>query len=394
MNWIQKTNPAWLLAGAAFFTPIKPAPVNMLLMLTVILVLLNARTRSRLVGLFKHPIVVSAYALVAWLLFTLLFESSDLIAAESYLSKYLRLLLLPMLAAACITERDAQRALAAFCMGVFVSVLGSYAVSLGFFASFENSKSPLLFKLHITHNFFVALAAGYVLYRLSTEWHRISPSVKIFIFTALTLSLYNFFFMVEGRSGWVAIAMLPVIFAYQRTGFRGCATAAATVAVVLAAVYFTSDSFNARVSAVFVEVQQWIDGHAAAADTNSGRRITFWFHSVQAFMQAPWFGYGVGGFQAAVAPYAQAAGLSFEIDNPHNQYLLLAVQGGLVAVVLYFLFVSTILVRKDSPHRLAIQSVVLVYLTLNLFNSFHHDFAEGVFFIIAVSTLAFRKDQA
>lgn len=394
LNALARINPAWFLAGAAFFLPIKPAPVNLLLALTLLFVFVNSKTRSRLTELFKHPVTITAYALVAWLLFTLVFETSDFNSAGDYLSKYLRLLLLPILAAAFLNRQDCFNVFDAFCVGVFVSVLGSFAVAMGLFPWPEGSESPLLFKLHITHNFFIALATGYVGYRLHSEWHNCSLLIKVLVLSALTLALINFFFMVEGRSGWVAMAVLPVVIAYERIGFKGSLAAAVVVILVLLALYFGSDFFNTRVNAVFIEVQQWIDGQTIAQDTSNGRRLSFWLHSVEAFVQAPWFGYGMGGFEAAVTPHAQAAGFMFAFNNPHNQYLLFAVQGGTAALLLYAIFIAAVLYRNNSQHPLLLHGFLLAYVLLNLLNSFHYDFAEGVFFVVGLAALAFRTEQS
>ena len=80
------------------------------------------------------------------------------------------------------------------------------------------------------------------------------------------------------------------------------------VLLALLAMYYGSSFFSARVDAVLVEVQQWVAGEAAAQNTSNGRRLSFWLHSIEAFVQAPWFGYGMGGYEAAVTPHAQAAG--------------------------------------------------------------------------------------
>ena len=393
MNWVQRINPAWFLAGAAFFLPIKPAPVNLFLLLALVFVLLNNQSRGRLPGLLKHPISLAIYALITWLFVSLAFESSNLEAARDYISKYLRMLLLPFLAAAFLRKEEPFKVLHFFCAGVFVSVLGSYAVALGFFPWPEGTESPLLFKLHITHNFFIALATGYVAYRLHEQWGEMAFAVKVIVLLALALTLYNFFFMVEGRSGWVAMSMLPVVVAYQRLGIKGSVLVGLVVVVALFGLYFGSDFFNTRVNAVFTEVQQWIDGQAVAQDTSNGRRLSFWLHSIEAFVQAPWFGYGMGGFVAAVTPYAQSAGFTFEFNNPHNQYLLFAVQGGVVALLLYGVLIYSILSKKTSQHPVLLLGFILAYALLNMLNSFHYDFAEGVFFVLGLAALAFQPSM-
>jgi len=394
LELVSANQPSLVFGGGGVFLPIKPAPVNLLLVLALVFALANSQTRNRLSGLFKHPITVAAYALVVWLVFTLSFDTSNFASASDYLSKYLRLLLLPILAAAFLTKQDCTNVFDAFCVGVFVSVLGSYAVALGFFPWPEGSESPLLFKLHITHNFFIALATGYVAYRLQSVWSQTHLAIKALVLLALCLALYNFFFMVEGRSGWVAMAVLPVVIAYQRIGFKGSIIASFAVLLILLAMYFGSDFFNTRVNAVFTEVQQWIDGQAIAQETSNGRRLSFWLHSIEAFVQAPWFGYGMGGFEAAVTPHAQASGFTYAFNNPHNQYLLFAVQGGVVALALYMVFIAMVLLRNNSQHMLLLHGFVLAYVLLNLLNSFHYDFAEGVFFVLGLAALAYRVEES
>jgi len=165
---------------------------------------------------------------------------------------------------------------------------------------------------------------------------------------------------------------------------------AVAVGVLLVGVYVGSDFFSMRVNAVFTEVQQWIEGQAVAQDTSNGRRLSFWLHSMEAFVQAPWFGYGMGGFQTAVTPHAQAAGFTFEFNNPHNQYLLLAVQGGVIALLLYGYFIYTTLAKTTPKHPILLLGFLLAYVLLNMLNSFHYDFSEGVFFVLGIAALAFQ----
>lgn len=364
--------------------------MNLFLLLAVVFVLINNQSRSRLSTLLKHPVCLALYALIAWLLLTLAFETSSLDAARDYLSKYLRMLLLPFLAAAFLRAEDSSNVLDVFCVGVLFGVLGSFAVAFGFFPWPQGTESPLLFKLHITHNFFIALATGYVAYRLHSQWKNISNTVKFVVLFALALTLYNFFFMVEGRSGWVAMAVLPIVVAHQRIGFKGSLLMTVAVGVLLVGLYIGSDFFSIRVNAVSTEVQQWIEGQAVAQDTSNGRRLSFWLHSIEAFVQAPWFGYGMGGFQTAVTPHAQAAGFTFEFNNPHNQYLLLAVQGGVIALLLYGYFIYTTLAKTTPKHPVLLLGFLLAYVLLNMLNSFHYDFSEGVFFVLGIAALAFQ----
>ncbi len=391
LSFLAKIQPFHVLAFAAFFLPLKPAPVNVFLLVAVVWLLASREGRARVRECIKHPITITLLLLLAWLLVTLGFETSNVDQARDYLSKYLRLLLIPVLAACFVQPRSVPVVAWAFCLGVLVSVLGSFLVYFGVFAWPSGSESPLLFKLHITHNFFIALAVGYAGHWFYNHESRTTPAVKVAVLLLSLLCLYNFFFMVEGRSGWVALATLPLTVAFMKYRWVGMLVAGALVVVLSLLLYSSVDLVSTRVDALWLEVQQWLQGESIAKDTSNGRRLSFWLHSIQAFLAAPWVGYGMGGFENAVQPYVSQAGF-FLFNNPHNQYLLFAVQGGVVALLLYALFIAALLRYAPRPQGLLI-GVVLAYTLLNVLNSFHYDFAEGIFFIVAVAALAYPKQN-
>lgn len=389
MNAALLKRPAFWLALSAFFLPIKPAPVNLFLLVAVLMVLGQGVYRQAVGRYFRHPIGFATLALVAWLLLSALLPSSNWQAANLYLNKYLRLLLIPVLAAAI--ERDADRwcILDSFTAGVLLSVLASYSVALGLLPWPTDATSPVYFKLHITHNFFIALAAPYALWRLCDNWSRWSAPLRFLAIAGLALAMYNFLFMVEGRSGWLAIACIPAVLAIRQMGYKKGALVVVGLAFAALATYSLSPFVHERVAVALQEVQQWHDGLQIAQDTSMGRRLIFWSYSLRAIEHAPLLGYGLGGFEGAITPYALTDHF-FIFNNPHNQYLLFTVQGGLLALFLYGLFMVVLVKRSDGPAPLLLTCLVCSYALLNTLNSFHFDFAEGLLFIVATAVLAYR----
>ncbi|WP_284279531.1 O-antigen ligase family protein [Limnobacter litoralis] len=385
--------PAFWLALSAFFLPIKPAPVNLFLLVAVVLVLGQEAYRKAIASCLFSPVGYSILALVAWLMASTLLPDSSWQSANLYLVKYLRLMLIPVLATAVQQDSDRWKILDAFALGVLVSVLASYAVAVGLLPWPADATSPVYFKLHITHNFFIALAAPYVVWRLFERWSCWSAPVRFLALSGLTISLYNFLFMVEGRSGWLAIACIPAVVALRKLGLKKGGVVALALALGALAIVAFSPFVHERVATALHEVQQWHDGLSVAQDTSMGRRLIFWSYSIRAIEHAPLFGHGLGGFELAITPYAMADHF-FIFNNPHNQYLLFTVQGGLLALFLYFTVLWALLCRSEGPAPLVLTCLVASYALLNLLNSFHFDFAEGLLFIIATAALAFRANAS
>nr|WP_306173714.1 O-antigen ligase family protein [Limnobacter humi] len=207
----------------------------------------------------------------------------------------------------------------------------------------------------------------------------------------MVVCFYNFIFMVEGRSGWLALNCILLVMAGRRAGSKAVVTTAVVLGLLAFALYTLVPFVHARIGSAVLEAQQFMNNQAVSVDTSNGRRLNFWMCSLEAIQAAPWFGHGIGGFGPAIAPCAQRVGL-WVFDNPHNQYLLFAVQGGVFALLLYAVF-AAVVVRAASPHKTTLLSIVVAYLVLNGFNSFHYDFAEGVFFLYAVGLLAYSPSQ-
>lgn len=379
LNFFQRINPAWFLTAAAFFLPIKPAPVNIFLFLAVLTGFTSAPIRHRISQYCKHPVSIAAFVLVAYLFLTSLFPSSEMKLAGDYATKYFRLLLLPVVAAILSVQPKPARLLDWFSFSVFLSVLASYGAIFGLL----DSAAPTYFKEHLTHNFFVAVGCSWAVYRIVKPEEAItSIALKATICLAVLLSLVNLFVFIPGRSGWITLFLIPALVGFQYLGFRKGMFFAVALGATALVLFLTVDVVQMRVMQIFTEFKLWSEGSALAKQTSFGQRMLYWSISVEAIQANPLFGYGLGGVMDAVREGSIAR--NFEpFPNPHNQYLLLLLQGGVVALILYFLLIWNVL--KYSAGQLIGWVTVGVYLVNNLINSFHYDFAESLFFVFLVA---------
>jgi O-antigen ligase len=134
-----------------------------------------------------------------------------------------------------------------------------------------------------------------------------------------------------------------------------------------------------------------------------GSRLIYWQKSLRFFADAPLIGHGTGSIrglfeQAAIGEVGARAEI---VANPHNQTLNVAVQWGVLGViVLYATWLAHLqLFRGDGLAAWIGLMVVVQNVFTSLFNSHLFDFQEGWIYVLGVgvaggTTLRARKEAA
>jgi len=158
----------------------------------------------------------------------------------------------------------------------------------------------------------------------------------------------------------------------------------AGAALAGALVWTTSSYLRQRIADIGVEYQaRDITGIASTA-----QRLTYWRKSIKFLGDAPLLGHGTGSIRAQFERDAVGqTGLAAEIvSNPHNQTLNVAVQWGLVGVILlYAMWLGHLLLFTGPGVAAWIGLVVVVQnVVSSLLNSHLFDFHEGWMYVIGV----------
>jgi O-antigen ligase len=155
-------------------------------------------------------------------------------------------------------------------------------------------------------------------------------------------------------------------------------------------VVLTSQAISSRSSDVALAKE--------SPETSSiGLRLIFWKSSLSIFADYPLLGAGTGSFANEFLSHANGYE-TLKADNPHNEYLLIACQLGIVGLgiflwLLYSLFNES--KRMSDMYGSALQGLVVAMAVGCLFNSFLRDHGEGHFFAIYAgmlfSTFIFKR---
>ncbi|CNH94830.1 putative inner membrane protein [Yersinia frederiksenii] len=358
--------------------------MNLSMVLAVICLLLSRDTRYVKV-LAKNPLIWLPALMVVLLAISLLWHHN--LYGKVMVSKYSKLLYILPLAMFFVLSRTlvgyfAKGFLLANAVILAASLwVGVLHMPLGHI----DPLNPSVFKLQITHNFFMALAA--VIW-LSLAFK--NQGLKRWGYALLVcLAVYNIVFMVQGRTGYVALAAtfgvwgLLSLSTRQRLGMVVCALVIGVIVLIV------PNRAVDRLQKGVTEIQSCLtvsEGSAdESCDSSMGLRTAFALESIKLIEKAPILGHGAGGF------WYKNNEAGFYSINPHNEYLMQTVQSGIVGLALFLgwmwcFFRSAW--RLPTHIRNVLIALLSGYLACHLFNSFLLDSSEGHLFIILTAIVA------
>jgi O-antigen ligase len=196
------------------------------------------------------------------------------------------------------------------------------------------------------------------------------------------LAAANVWFAVQGRTGYIVMAVLLLWLAYSRWLLRGLVASAIGLALLLAAAWHWAPAFQQRIDQAVTEARDY-RVQFAPGETSIGIRLHFAKRSLDALAQRPVLGAGTGAWGEAFYE-ATASDPTFFHDrahqHPHNEYLMLAVQLGPLGLLLFVALLVTAFRRARQLPQLEAElarGLVLAFATGSLFGSFYWDMTEG-----------------
>ena len=370
-----------LVAAAAL--PLSTAATNAFAALAFLFWALAGQWRATALAVRAEPTAWLGCALFGTLAMGIAWSLVPAQQAAFALLKYRELMLFCVVAFLCVEERWRQRVLRFFFAGAFVLLCLSVAVQLGLLSyaderGFSSESNAVLLKNHITHGFLMSLLAyGSALVALrSAGWRR-------WVLAAIAvLATVNVWFAVQGRTGYVVMAVLILWFGYARWSLRGLAAAAIGLVLLLGAAYQWAPTFQKRINEAAEEARDY-RVRAQPGETSIGSRLHYWKRSAQWMARHPALGAGTGGWAEAFYEATEGDDAFMhnrDRDHPHNEYVHLTVQLGPLGLVL---FIALLVVafrraaRLPGDYAALAQGFVLAFAVGCLFSDFLYDTTEG-----------------
>ena len=380
----------WAAIAIGFSVPVSVAADNILMPLVFLLWILGGNFREKFRIIRENPVALSALGLLGCLAMGMFYGNAPFHKALDTLGKYIDLLFVPVFITLFRNEAARKWALKAFVASMLLTLFLSYMLKFGVLhqsAVFRGfAANPYVFKLHITQNFFMSYAA-----MILAAWAFDEKNGKRrFVSGILALAaLFNVLFMVQGRIGYVVLALLLLYLFLQKFGKKGLIFGMLATLLLGSAAYYGSNEFHQRISVAAEEFIHWHRGQATKDSDSIGQRLEYDVNTLGIVREHPFFGVGTGGFQGAYAAEVEHTGM-LPTHHPHNEFLLIAAQTGLIGLILLlnlFRVEWREAGRLPANESLLARGLVIAMASGCLFNSFLLDHAEGLFFAFMTGVL-------
>ncbi|MBN2689859.1 MAG: O-antigen ligase family protein [Gammaproteobacteria bacterium] len=367
----------------AIALPISTALVNVLFVLVPLLVVLSGDLKEKFDAIKDNSVAMTFFLFFVMFVVGCFYTTAPLHDMLHTLLKYDKFFLILFLFPIFSDNKWRNIAVNAFVATVLITVLLSYfkffVLSHFFdslFAGAKQSQSSI-FKNYIQASFLVSIC----FYILLIEFSKYKKFWWILV-PIILLLLFDLFFMNKGRTGYIVTAALIVLFCWQK--FRWEGMLAALLAIVLGTIclFHFSTNFSVRMDQAYKNVE------LNRLHSSVGLRTSFFRHSVNIIKHSPVIGFGTGSFIAESKnikddSYVPSA-------NPHNEYLNIGVQFGLVGVAfLFFMFGWQWYKSYSLPEkwRFIAQGIIVSIMVGSLANSWLMDTTEGHLYVYFMAVI-------
>lgn len=300
---------------------------------------------------------------------------------------FAKLLVLPVLLYHFERSARGMWVLTAFLISCVLLMAMSWIVAFNPGLSLKpNAERGIFVKNHIAQSQEFALCAVLLAYpvvallRANRVWLAV-------LLTAVSLSfLLNMMFVTVSRTALVTIPIMLAIFAVLHLKWRTTVIIACAAVGLAALAWVASPQFRLKAWSFVSDYQEYKEKDRA---TSLGLRLEYWKKSLRFIAEAPFIGHGTGSTRGLFERAATGPEFSASRDvvgNPHNQTLNVAIQWGVIGiVVLYALWMLHLMLFRGEGLAAWIGLMVVAQnIFSSLFNSHISDFHEGWMYVLGV----------
>jgi O-antigen ligase len=339
--------------------------------------------------LLKQPICYLPLALVGLAAVGTLWADATWSVRLAAISPALKLLVLPALFYHFERSSRGMWVFIAFLVSCALLMVMSWLVAIYPSLSLkpgEDAYRGIFVKNYIDQSQEFALCAIALIYPI-VSLLRVKKMRQALVLCAVSLGfIANMAFVVVSRTAIVTMPIMLAVFALLHLRRRTSLIIIGVMIALVGVLWFTTTDLRWGPKRFLRDYQLYKTEQTV---TSIGLRLEFWQKSVRFFSEAPVFGHGTGSlrglFERAATNYSESPAGSV-ISNPHNQTLNVAVQWGVIGVILlYATWLSHLLLFRGNGLVSWIGLLVVVQnMFTSLFNSHLFDFHEGWMYVLGV----------
>jgi O-antigen ligase len=379
----------FFLYASCFFIPLATSLQSICTTAMVIFWLFSGEVKKLPALMRKYRILWPPILLLAMFTIGLFYSIGSWDDRLDFFKKYRELAFFPMVISLLLTAKmksgntkAVEIAKLSFLYGAAALMVLSYLMYFGLIPSEKPGYSTLH---HITHSFFMALLSFWALQYALRPKGEIRPLLRGLLLGVFLLAAGNLLFISPGRTGMATLVVLMAVTFLQRLQIKQCAIAAVLLAALCGAIYCTSAHVSTRVNQAITEVKKY---HPENSRTSLGMRFDWWNNSAALIKESPVIGYGTGSFRAAQLLVRNK--WTKRTANPHNEYLLIFVQLGVIGEALFLLMLCSLFAfscKLPEEEKNLLQGAVVAFAWACLANSFLLDSHPSNFLMVLSAVL-------
>lgn len=385
----------WGVIGMAASMPISRAVFNLSALTMIVGWLLSGDFRSKLMAIRSDRSAVAAIVLFLVGALSLAWVRPITTDHWSQLLAYSRLLYIPMIITLVTTAQWQRRAWTALLAGMLLT-LTAYLLDIWFEVPGTGSYGTHtagqgVFYHHIAQGMMFSFLGAYGLHRALQGDSLVYR--RVFWLVVALSTLAGLITVGLSRTGQLSVlaAYLLVVLTHlpKRLRLWGLALIAALSVVLVLGSARMQERFSLAVKETSSFEQ---DGE----HTSVGARLKAWQFSVQLFEQSPWIGHGIGSYRPlAHQHFAKSPICTLGVcEQPHNQFILTAVESGLLGLLALAAFLVAPLFNRakpDSPAALLTLPFLAIFVITAFFDSSLQIQAQSFFTVITLGLLTVSR---
>lgn len=392
-----------LLVIYSFLIPIHNGAKSSLFFTMLVLFLFRRNYWYYLKEAFSNKIV-QAILLFYILHLVGLIYTDNIDYGKSHMDK-IKYFLFPLIFLSFLDVRFVFRIVAAFIIGIFISVIFSYLIHYGILpyefiaGKYEIWKtepySPAPFMAHSDHGVGISLLVGLLLYYV-LNFNKISRLLKYTILIIVIISLFNMSF-IASRTGYatlIAVLFVSILLSF-RNQIKHLFVATILFIISLLGLYNFSDTVNQRVNRTIVNFTNVLETKNFFQSGSTGQRIGLTLYGFEVFKNSPYIGVGTGDHMDSLREQYPEDQKSLNIiGKPHNVYIQILMQHGLLGMFLFIFMIYRILRYKNISRE---KKDILIIITTSTLVFMAGGLLYGTFelpiFVMFISLMITKKTQ-
>ena len=365
----------------------------------LILLIMNLVRGQRTKNLRTGGFTVCVLLAIVYLASSVLWTSVELPWAVQSWARQARILTIPLMYFLIRDREEGKSVLRVFVLAQIFVVLSAWLLVLGFrvpwATAFSATTTYAVFGSYLEQSISQAILVGVLWFTRAWIFGKRGQALAIAV-AAMTLLLTVGF--LKGRSGHAALIGIVTLIVVNELPRKFKWVAIFAPLLVLALTVTVSPNFRERLQLVRSEVTSYSQNPVAGSETSSGLRLKFWTASIKAFAEKPVFGYGVGSWKIAFSEMehlGKSEAALTDVD-PHQMFLLWAVEGGLTGLILHCTMLALLLLysrKLEEQDARNLQTVILGLAISGMFNSMLIGIGMGDFFCILIGILVAMKSE-